>query len=117
MSKGYCVPYTPLHYTPLLWAQHMAAIKAAPAPAPEVAPVAGLPQAPLPAPAAAPPHLLLPAPRVAPQQAPVPAEADWEPALCTAPKPSVEGPGRTAEVESAQAAADAMPPVGKTPTG
>lgn len=33
MSKGYCVPYTPLLYTPLLWARHAAAMRA-PAPAP-----------------------------------------------------------------------------------
>lgn len=33
MSKGYCVPYTPLLYTPLLWARHAVAMRA-PAPAP-----------------------------------------------------------------------------------
>lgn len=116
MSKGYCVPYTPLHYTPLLWLQHMAAIRA-PAPAPEVAPMAGLPQAPVPAQPAAPPHLLVPAPGRPPQEAPVPVESDQESALGTAPEPSVGVAGRNAEVESAQAAADAMPPVAKAPTG
>lgn len=116
MSKGQCVPYTPLHYTPLLWAQHMA-VFTAPAPAPEIAPRAGVTQAPVSAPSAAPPQPLLPAPGVPLRQAPVPAEADWELALGTAPEPSVGVAGRTAEVESAQAAADAMPPVAKVSTG
>lgn len=117
MSKGFCVPYTPLHYTPLLWARHMAAIKA-PAPAPEVAPMAALPQAPVPAQSAATPRPLVPAPGVFPQQAPVPAQSHREVvAFGTVPEPSAEVAGRTAEVESAQAAADAMPPVAKAPIG
>ena len=116
MSKGYCVPYTPLRYTPLLWAQHLAAVKA-PAPAPEVALMAGFGQAPVPAPSAAPPHPLLPAPGVNPRQAPVPAKANWESALGTAPEPSAGVAGRRGEVESDQAVADAVPPDAKAPTG
>lgn len=94
----------------------MAAIKA-PAPAPEVAPMASLPQAPVPDPPAASPHPLVPAAGVPPQQAPVPAQADWESALGPAPEPSVGAAGRTAEAESAQAATDALLPVAKAPPG
>ena len=115
MSKGYCVPYTLPLYTPLLWTQHVAAAMRAPAPAPEIAPRAGLPPAPMPAPTAAPSHPPVPAPGVPPQHAPVLAGAGQQ--FASAPGPSGGVAGRTAEIEGALGGADAMPPTAKAPTG
>lgn len=116
MSKGFCVPYTPLQYSPMLWAEHIAAVRA-PAPAPQMAPVAALPPAPVPAPSVAPPHPPVAAPGVPPLQAPVLTRAGQDLALGPAPQPSLGVAGRAAEIESAQAAADAVPPVAKAPAG
>lgn len=122
MSKGYCVPYTPLQYSPMLWAEHIAATRA-PAPAPQMGPLARLPQARVPAPSAAPLHPPVHAPGLAPLQAPVLTRAGQDLALGPAPQPSLGVAGRTAEIESAaaeaqaKAAADAVPPVAKAPAG
>lgn len=113
MSEGYCVPYTPLQYSPMLWAEHTAAVRA-PAPAPQMGPLPGLPQAPVPAPSAAPPHPPVPAPGVPPLHAPILTRAGQDLALGPAPQPSLGVAGRTAEIESAQAAEDA---VAKAPAG
>ena len=43
MSEGFCVPYSPILYSPLLWAQHVAAAEAL-APAAAEVPRAGLGQ-------------------------------------------------------------------------
>ena len=100
----------------MLWAEHIAAIRA-PAPAPQMGLLPGLPQAPVPAPSAAPPHPPVAAPGVPPLQAPVLTRTGQDLALGPAPESSLGVAGRTAEIESAEAAADAVPPVAKAPAG
>ena len=112
LSQGQCIPYTPLKYTPLLWAQHLAALVVpAPAPAPGLVPA--------PAPEAESAHAPGPVPVAGPDFAISPSLAAdngaGEQPTAPVPAPGADAEGGLAGTESVQG--DALPPVAVTNDG
>ena len=112
LSQGQCIPYTPLKYTPLLWAQHLAALVVpAPAPAPGLLPAS--------APEAESAHALEPVPVEGAGFAISPRLADdngaEEQPTAPVPAPGADAEGGLAGTESVQG--DALPPVAGTNDG